>query len=441
MRATRRPAGVDVRADAVRKARLEARLSQAQLAGGELTRQAIHLIEKGRARPSPRTLELIAERTGKPISYFMTSRPPATSPDAEVRELQTLCASRQYREAVPLAREILANRPLQRIADEARFWLGQALVTLLKPDEALEHLEGARKAAERADDPWRVAECLDWEAGALYIKEDPRALAIAETALSRCRELDPRPPGLEARILEHLASIHARNRSFDSAVAYYDLALAAAEGIRDLARIARTYHGLSMAYQERGLLEQAAAYAQRALALYSIENDRVLIARAQNELGLVLMRQGEGVRAEELFRSALGNLEEAGVAHLRSHVVLSLAELELERGALDSAATAAREALELAAGAGERLAAGAGHLLLGRVLAAAGDWEPATPELEAAVAVFTELGLPDRLAEAYGECARAYEARGDLARAARDWRRAAELALPKLSHTERAAAG
>ena len=33
----------------------------------------IHFIEHGRARPSQRVLELIAERTGRPVSYFTVS--------------------------------------------------------------------------------------------------------------------------------------------------------------------------------------------------------------------------------------------------------------------------------------------------------------------------------------------------------------------------------
>lgn len=416
----------------MRRARLDAKLSQAQLAAGVVTRQAIHLIEKGKARPSARTLELIAERTGKPISYFLPTGARSAGAESEARRVQALCLERRFTDAEALAREILHRRPPAAVADEVRYWLGQALVSLVRPDEAVDHLAAARRAAERDRDPWRVAECLDWEAGALYLKEDPGALAVAETALARCRELEPRPPGLEARILEHMASIHARNRTFDSAVAYYEAALQVAGGMRDLARMARTYHGMSMAYQERGHLERAAGYAERALALYSLENDQALVARAENELGLVLMRQGRETQAEELFRSALGHLEASGIQHMRSHVVLSLAELDLGRGRLGDARTATEQALALAAGAGERQAVGTAHLLLGRVLAAEGEAARALTEFEMAVAQFEELGQDQRQAEAHGECARACEALGDAVGAGRQWRRAAELALPGL---------
>ncbi len=52
--------------------------------------------------------------------------------------------------------------------------------------------------------------------------EDPRALSIAENALKQCRATEPRHPGTEARILEHIATIHVKNHSFDQAIRLYE---------------------------------------------------------------------------------------------------------------------------------------------------------------------------------------------------------------------------
>ena len=48
--------GIRIREGSVREARLEAGLSLADIAGGELSRTAIHLIEHGRVNPSLETL-------------------------------------------------------------------------------------------------------------------------------------------------------------------------------------------------------------------------------------------------------------------------------------------------------------------------------------------------------------------------------------------------
>jgi len=55
----------------LRQARLDAGLSQRQLCGSDITRNMLSLIENGTARPSMKTLTLLAERLGKPLSYFL----------------------------------------------------------------------------------------------------------------------------------------------------------------------------------------------------------------------------------------------------------------------------------------------------------------------------------------------------------------------------------
>jgi len=51
--------------------RLQAGLSLAQVAGGDVSRTFLFLVEQGRSRPSKPVLALIARRTGKPVDYFL----------------------------------------------------------------------------------------------------------------------------------------------------------------------------------------------------------------------------------------------------------------------------------------------------------------------------------------------------------------------------------
>ena len=55
----------------IKKARLEAGLSQRQLCGEEVTRNMLSQIENGAAQPSMGTLSYFAARLGKPVSYFL----------------------------------------------------------------------------------------------------------------------------------------------------------------------------------------------------------------------------------------------------------------------------------------------------------------------------------------------------------------------------------
>jgi tetratricopeptide (TPR) repeat protein len=327
-----------------------------------------------------------------------------------------------------------------RIEAHVQHYVGQALVKLNRPDAALHHLQRAQLLLAEQSDPWLAVECADWEACALYLKEDSRAQGVAERALRLCRTTKPRLPGTEARILEHLATIHVHSHSYDRAITYYEEALAAAGSVRDLSRMARTYHGLGIAYQNLGDLERASEFTNKALALYALERDKALIARGENELGLLLMRQGDLRRAEELFQSALANLSEAGIERARSHVLISLSELKLASGSLDESIALAGEAIEFATRLGETLALSSAHQLAGLAFARSNRPNQADAEFSAAFRALADSGFDERLAECHATYAEILDSRGNATAAAPHWREAARLALRR-DHSTAAAAG
>lgn len=100
----------------VRAARREAGLSLAQLAGEAVTPVAIHLIETGKSRPSPRTLMHIANRTGKPFGYF-------TDAETDLRSLpveeSSRRANRRMQEASWALSLVLEHPRLTRVQREA----------------------------------------------------------------------------------------------------------------------------------------------------------------------------------------------------------------------------------------------------------------------------------------------------------------------------------
>lgn len=83
---TKRPGrreGVAVREGSIAQARKEAGLTLAQVAGDKLSRTAIHLVERGRTRPSMETLKHIAQQTRKPVGFFLLGAEEAQIAQAE----------------------------------------------------------------------------------------------------------------------------------------------------------------------------------------------------------------------------------------------------------------------------------------------------------------------------------------------------------------------
>jgi tetratricopeptide (TPR) repeat protein len=404
MQARKRLPGVEIDHEAVRQARIGAGLSLAEVAGSALTRQAVHLIETGKARPSVRSLRIIADRLGMPISAFLRSSP--TRPrgrDARVAELEQLCLTHQYERAIELADEVLRDEtaPIDAQAG-AHLYMGQALRHLGHTNAALEHLQRARELFEALDDPWMVAETMDWQASTLHPEESLEAVSLAEQALRQYRSLEPRQPATEARMLEHLGNFLIGQQAFEQARNCYEEALHLAGGLLDLARLAHIYQGLSHCHANLGDLSRAIELAERAVVLYAIEDDlrprpaHAARPRAENDLAQLLLRQGQLERAESLLTAALARLATAGADRLRPHLLLSLAELRYQQGRMDEAQALSRQVVELADRVSQPEVAATAYERLGQIHAQRGEQAKASRCLRRARELGGRMGTPRR---------------------------------------------
>ena len=108
-----RGSGLPVDPERVREARLAAGLSLGDLAGDDVSRTFIHFVEHGRSRPSRRVLELIAERTGRPVGYFLTHERPDSG------EVPTENISAELSALATRIRRFVRSRRLNKVDREA----------------------------------------------------------------------------------------------------------------------------------------------------------------------------------------------------------------------------------------------------------------------------------------------------------------------------------
>ena len=424
--------GIAIRAESVRRARIEAGLSLAQVANGAVSRTAIHLIETGRSRPSRETLELIARRTGKPVEFFLdvTNDPVASSGDLDqVSELERLSAARDFGKVIELGSQVL-KRPLAPDHEAlVRFYVGQAHCRLVQPVDALQHLPIARRTFEQLGDNWMVVETLDWESSAMGLVEDPRAIPIALEALERCRKLEPRPAPTEARILGHIAGMYVTGHSWSQAMRYYEEAVEAAGNVKDLLQLAKMHHGIATVYQRMEQPAKARHHFDKALALYSIESDLSAVYRVENDLGELLLRQGLLDSAETHLRTALVGSSELGIDRRGSGYILgNLGEVSLKKGRLDQARRYLDQAMATGEQTGEQLVVANVHALRAQLEEKQGNTRQADKLFRAALRVLLALEMPDRVREFHMLHARVLEARGDWRAASKHWKAAAQTA-------------
>lgn len=426
--AGRRQRGVEIRPEAVRQARLEAGLSLAQVAEGEVTRAAIHLVEQGKMRPSMRTLQLIARKTGRPITYFLPGAAGTEDQRVARDQIERLVMQEEFAKAVEFGERLLEDHLPSVLEAEVRFFIGRSHVRTRDGDAALRHLRLARQIFQQIGDQWMATECIDQEAAALFLLEDPRALSVAMEALERCEQMNPVPSGLYARTLLLLGTIYKQRQDWRSAVRFFEKGLDASSSLQSLRHRAMVYDSLSAAYQELGRFATALNYSQRAFALYATDRDLTSLAGAENNLGYLLLKQGQVDAAEQHLNRAL-DLCDRHDPHkqVRSYVLNSLAELHVVRGDLDSAGTYLHEALQVALENGARQPEATSRQLLGRLHFARGEMEAADAEFTQAIEVLTSLEAHERLRDCLIEYADMLQSRGLLERSIVYWRAAAEV--------------
>ena len=430
--ARRRLPGLRVRPGAVRQARSEAGLSLAGVAGTDLSRTAIFLIETGKSHPTLPTLELISERTGKPLEYFLDDEVPTAAAGIDFIEIEQLLASEDFERAKELTAYQLDGRLSRADAARLRFLKGQAHIRQADAEGAAPLLAGAREYYEAATDKAMAVECLSWEVHIPYLLEDPNALSFAETALSRCRQLSPVPLMTEVRILSRIAGIHSFNRNWAEAVRLFQDVVERLGPLRDMNRMAKVYAELGMAYRELGQPELSARYSTKSIALNEMLRDQYSTGAAENNLALALMKMQDYTAAEEHLDRSLEIFDSLGRDRGRSLLLLSYAELHLMRGRLDAAERSGTEALELSGRLQEKATEAEAHEWLGRVAAARGDQEGTDREFAMAIAQLGSLNLNERLIRAHANYAEILEERGDLQAANHHLRQVVALNRPDL---------
>src|SRR5439155_10108422 len=161
---TRRPAPVSEAlqqiGERIRQARAEAGLSQAQLGAPHFTRAYVSAIELGKVRPAMKSLEFLADKLGKPTSYFMedeAAEKRRTERAALVARSNQLISEGKATEAIGLLESLMKRpvAPAERAAIQRS--LGRAYTQAQRASEATAVLNEALRFFKGSNDEEQIA--------------------------------------------------------------------------------------------------------------------------------------------------------------------------------------------------------------------------------------------------------------------------------------------
>ncbi|MBW8487001.1 tetratricopeptide repeat protein [Actinomadura parmotrematis] len=346
----------------VRNLRLTRRLSQAQLAGHDLSDSYISLIESGKRTPTPTVLRMLAERLGCTPEYLAEGVEPEQRAHLEVRERHAHLALLAGDAAVAEAAfdEVLARSDDADLSARARWGRARALEELGRTEEAIALFEELREQAER--DPGRASRLPAVIALARCyhaVGDLGQAVALGERALDRLRLLHL-AAGEEYTEAGRILLLAYVDRS-DAARAHA-LGRALVAGDDDGAPLAAHYRRASVRALDEGAVGDSLYFAEQALAAHRGAEPERPLARLRLAAARALLRGVPPFSAEaaDIAGDALG------------------------RSLPEPTARAAREALDLLAGTGALAGAEAHEATIekARALVPAGEPQQAISLLE-----------------------------------------------------------
>jgi tetratricopeptide (TPR) repeat protein len=418
----------------LRTLRVNAGMTQSDLARGRFSKEYVSQIERGKTRPTQETIEWLAQRLGVDPGFLLSgvSADERGRIETALTRAEALNESQEWAEALEEFRKVrpsvlgIASPELEvrTLAGEA--W---ALMRVGEVKAAIELLNRARSLTEepmfsdvdRADILFRLGACR------LELSSIQTALGLFNEALMVAERSELPCDRLRAEILRRRSRCFRRQRDYEAAREDLERALELSEGLDDARAVARVYFQASLVADRQGHWVLARRYAEQAKAQFEELADRATVGRLLNNLGAFNFLLGKPEEAIEQLNESFKVLLEYGSGTDAARAVSSLAQVRLRTGEVERAEEEARQALKLL---GDRVDVideiGNAELVLGRALLEQGRLEEAEKAFDAAEENFDQL-------DSISHRASAWIAKGDLAArrgqdqvAAQLYRRAAE---------------
>jgi transcriptional regulator with XRE-family HTH domain len=432
----------------VRNLRLTRRLSQAQLAGHDLSDSYISLIESGKRTPTPTVLRMLAERLGCTPEYLADGIEPEQRAHLEVRERHAELArlDGDPETALTILDEVLARSDDADLTARARWTRAQSLADLGRTEAAIAVFEEIREQAERdtGQGCWlppviALARCYH------LVGDLGQSIALGERAIGRLHELGLSIGPEHAELGRVLMLAYVDRSDLDRARDLGRTLLATAPDVIDGPAMAVAYRKASARALETGAIGDALFFARRAIeaykeseaaqaqALLNVAGARALL-RGMGAVRLAGAEPGAGYRhgreiepaaaqeALELLHAAAPRLTGADAADCRVETARALVHI----GKIDQAVELAEQTL--AEPGGDPLGAARARLILARARLAGGEPQSAGPLLESVADELRKLPSGRAIAQVLRELGDLFEAVGDAHGATDAYRRALEAA-------------
>lgn len=413
----------------VRKSRQRASLTQADVAGKEVSVGYISRIESGQRRPDPQVLESIAGRLGVTVDELLRGVAPdrVTELLVQLNHAELELATGSVAEALETVDRILAEPEVEDLPDlerDASYLRATAL-------EATGDLQSAILLLEDLAD--QSTGDLAWINGLTALSrcyresgELGRAIEVGERAAGFIDERGLGGLDEAVRLSLAVANAYLDRGDIGYAARMCQRVIDRAEEMASPVAKASAYWNLSIAESRRGQASMAVELARRALGILGAVDENRNVPRLQTQVAILQLRLDppEAAEALEMLLRAeqAMTLTGAGPGDIAdNHLAQARAQFLL--GDPDSARQLANATVDSSRATVPVVAADA-LSLLGRLSAQAGDVDAARSHFQQAVLLLSGVGADRSAAQLWFELAGLLESIGEPSSALDAYRRA-----------------
>ena len=399
----------------LRKARIEAGLSQAQLGAPHFTRAYVSALELGKIRPAMKSLEFIAAKLGKSIAHFMDDE--EKEQKRRERELSLtranqLIAQGAAREAI----QELSAIPTEDLSLPERLsikrTLGRAYLEAGQAGRAAAVLTDAVRGYEASGDEEQVARTRAQLGGALITLMDySEAEGHLQAALGSTARGVVKDPLFRVHVLHNLGLTLYQRADYNAALEHFERAVHEGADVGDQKWLASVFAAIGMSRRQMGDYEGAITCLLKSEALFDALHNKARVAEIRFQTGRTLRALGNKTRAEEVLGEALRAAREAGSEPLAVRIEAFIGLTEAQDGRYGEA----RERLEQLVSRADRVddpgAQFAARFALAKTLTNV-DPEHSVSLLRELARVLEERAAATDLADVYDELSKALGKQG-----------------------------
>lgn len=335
----------------IRQIREQLGLSQKQLAGEDMTRSYISLIEKGRAVPSQRMLKIIARRLNTPMEFFLGG---SAATDTDIGEAVLDKAKACYAEqndsaCIRIAHKVLTLTEDTSAQSEAYLLILRSHNRLGDYRQALDEGEVAAFTVIRTGDRERIVEYyLEMGRAAFHAELFHAARKHYEQAYtysSRLKHLQEE----HIHSLTFLGTTHLRLGNVNEGLNYYLKAEKEAQMVGQPELYGEITLGLGKAYymseqDEHMLLSYN--WTKRSVQAYKQASSESYVLALHN-LAVIQLHMGQKKEALPLLNECARIYDKRNLPHKKASILEEISKVYLEQREPEQAEAIIKEALQL----------------------------------------------------------------------------------------------